>query len=292
MVISCGLILLDIILSIIFWNYITLSGVLFILICPVFLLCLCLNSESHPMRGDIALIILFLLTFVFDFWGWMAFYCGTKILSHPSHYIALFDIGSLLLLCFVFGYLYLIIRAFWRLFKNGLFEFLLRVGLLIALPLICINIAKLYDSPPTSFLSGFEVSVNKQVDVYRIQKWLEELTLEKDNQPEENFHYVKNPKGYDENNNATIYLIEPHKQPDFAKVLSRDKPLVVGYDKQNKYYYTGITQYTGNVFIHIRWGLVIGPASMPTPSPYHEPESILYVKQLSPGVYVWRKTDS
>jgi len=75
------------------------------------------------------------------------------------------------------------------------------------------------------------------------------------------------------------------------QTLSRDKPLVIGYDRQNKYYYTGMTQYTGNVFIHIRWGLVIGPASMTSPSSHHESASILYVKQLTPGVYVWRKTD-
>lgn len=291
MIISCSLILLDVVLSLTCWNDITLPGAVLIMIFPTILLCLCLNSESHPLRGDIALIVLFILAIIFDFWGWMAFYCGTKILSDPSHYITLFHFGPCFLLCLFLGYLYLFIRAFWRLFKRKHVEFFLRIGLLVVCSMAFEHTPNPDEPPHLRFLSGFEVAVNNQIDISRIQTWLTQLSLNPGNQPEENFGYRKNPKGYDEDNNATIYLIEPHKQPDFAKTLSGDESLVVGYDGQNKYYYTGMTRYTRRRFIRIRWGLVIGPSSMPSPSPTQEAASLLYVRQLTPGVYVWQKTD-
>jgi len=290
-VISCCLILLDVVLSLTCWNNITLPGAVLILIFPTILLGLCLNSESHPLRGDIALIVLFILAFIFDFWGWMAFYCGTKILSAPSHYINLLQLGPFFLLCVFLSYIFLFIKAFWRLFKRKHVEFFLRAGLLVVCSMALKYTPNPDEPPHLRFLSGFEVAVNNQIDTSRIQTWLAQQSLNPDNQPEGNFAYWKNPKGYDEDNNAAIYLIEPQEQPDFVKALSGDESLAVGYDKQNNYYYTGITQYMGNVFIHIRWGLVIGPASSPMSKPSKKLASLLYVKQISPGVYVWRKTD-
>jgi hypothetical protein len=257
-----------------------LSSLILILVIIVMILGLLINNDEHPLRGDIIIGAVILLSIVGNLFGLLWYHCGCNVLSGQRNlYMFFFFARPGFFLLFLCGYIYQFVRFAKRV--GSLSDTVSRFVLLFLTALAAFVCPRLYSTGPEHFMRGLSRSVKQQLDIPGIQKWLSKQKVpEKKSEPEHARlpYYMKG---------VGLTKVGVGDQPDSVKIISQNEPIYVFYGWDEKKFYIFRRESVLLPFSkHFECHIVIGQAGKAIPTPEEGPYGKKIV-EFGPGAYAW-----
>lgn len=256
----------------------------FFFVFSVLVFCVSCNNNENLFIGDLFCNIVLIGLILLNVPGYLWYYCGSRVLSDAGSvglWIFLLLVRPSLLILFIVFIIYLLIR-----FHSGCYgSEKIRLLLLFAIVLACTVKFYIYESSEKLFLKGIARTVNTQIDISSILKWLpqHEVPLKEPVIPRSSYYL----KGV---GRVPVIVKE---QPEYIKQFTNNNDTYVLYNWQKKTFYIlrhgeFISLYNlGLAFTE--WGIVIGLSPRDISEKISEDISNGYrvVLQVSDNVYVW-----